>query len=221
MPRTGKCPSPPARLGAASNLLSVPLSAPPRGFLCKRSHSSCGRCLLISRGIMFSRFIRVAARILPPCWWVAAKHSPPQGSSSLGSRPEVPSRAGRSLQNTGNSYVLDSMMSTPNCFTHREMTIHMFTMSEYKHDLVSSMEKRGLGWPRSAGVCPAPRAAGSGSLITGSGPPRGAGRGGPGRTAPAPRGIAAGASSPSHFVPRRVESDSGGAGAEQRCSWKS
>lgn len=156
MPRTGKCPSPPARLGAASNLLSVPLSAPPRGFLCKRSHSSCGRCLLISRGIMFSRFIRVAARILPPCWWVAAKHSPPRGSSSLGSRPEVPSRAGRSLQNTGNSYVLDSMMSTPNCFTHREMTIHMFTMSEYKHDLVSSMEKRGLGWPRSAGVCPAP-----------------------------------------------------------------
>lgn len=42
-----------------------------------------------------------------------AKHGSPARPGSCGSRPEVPSRPGRSPQNTGNSYVLDSIMSTP------------------------------------------------------------------------------------------------------------
>lgn len=138
---------------------------------------------------MFSRFIRVAARIalhvssLPNA-------APPCGPSSFGSRPEVPSPSGRSLQNTGNSYVLDSIMSTPNCFTHREMAIQMFTMSEYKHDLVYSMEKTRAGLAVISWCLPCSQAAGFGSLLTGSGPPRRAVRGGPGQRAQAPRGIA-------------------------------
>lgn len=118
---------------------------------------------------MFSRFICVAARIMlhffslpntvPLCGW-----------STFGSRPEVPSLLRRSPQNTGNSYVLDSIMSTANCFTHRKMTIHMFTMSEYKHNLVYLMEKARSGLAViSCLLCS--YSVGFGSLITRSGPP--------------------------------------------------
>lgn len=33
-------------------------------------------------------------------------------------------------------------MSAPSCFTHRKMTIPLFTVSKYKHDLVYSVGKK-------------------------------------------------------------------------------
>ena len=45
-----------------------------------------------------------------------------------------------SLQNLGSSYVFNSTRSTPNRFTQRKMTIHRFTVSRYKHDLVYSVK---------------------------------------------------------------------------------
>ena len=91
---------------------------------------------LISLGIMFSRSVRITAWISAPLPFLA------KSCSLVGLLPWSNPPVQVSLQDLGSNCVFNSTNVNSSCFTHRKMTIPLFTVSKYTHDLVYSVGKK-------------------------------------------------------------------------------